>query len=319
MIYVEERAYAYPLTQSLLRRFKRSTVVPIKHYKDVFNRSAQSFRAQKQSQALILSVKEAPYAYPGAEPCESFGHERFYYTTQMMNCLYDCDYCYLQGLYPCAHLVVFVNTQDFYREALLKAQDRPACFCISYESDLLALEKLTHFAAGWHALAAEHEELCVEVRTRSDGFRHIAHLEPHSRMLLAWSLSPSQAATRYEHRAPSLERRLTAVSEAVACGWSVRLCFEPIMMLRDFNRVYAEFIDHVFERIAPSAVTDAVVDTFRMNRQCFSRIDAMREDTDAFSFPMAEHNGIMTYAQADAMRKAVKKCVLRYLPSNKVF
>ena len=32
----------------------------------------------------------------------------------MFNCIYDCDYCYLQGMYPSANIVVFVNHEDFF-------------------------------------------------------------------------------------------------------------------------------------------------------------------------------------------------------------
>ena len=33
-----------------------------------------------------------------------------------MNCVFDCEYCYLKGMYPSANLVVFVNLEDIFAE-----------------------------------------------------------------------------------------------------------------------------------------------------------------------------------------------------------
>ena len=87
----------------------RTTPIFINHYKDIFNRSHQNFAAQKKAPALILAKKTGTLIYKGAPVCQSFGNEHFYYTSCMMNCIYHCDYCYLQGMYPSGHVVVFVN------------------------------------------------------------------------------------------------------------------------------------------------------------------------------------------------------------------
>ena len=31
----------------------------------------------------------------------------------MHNCIYDCRYCFLQGMYRSAHYVVFINYEDY--------------------------------------------------------------------------------------------------------------------------------------------------------------------------------------------------------------
>ena len=40
-IYVEERAAEYPLTEQILDKFQGVNVIPIVHYKDVFDRKKQ--------------------------------------------------------------------------------------------------------------------------------------------------------------------------------------------------------------------------------------------------------------------------------------
>ena len=34
----------------------------------------------------------------------------------MYNCLFDCKYCFLQGMYSSANYVIFVNYEDYYEE-----------------------------------------------------------------------------------------------------------------------------------------------------------------------------------------------------------
>ena len=34
----------------------------------------------------------------------------------MYNCLFDCKYCFLQGMYSSANYVIFVNYEDYYDE-----------------------------------------------------------------------------------------------------------------------------------------------------------------------------------------------------------
>ena len=58
VIYVEQRIYHHPRTQDLLERLGREkTVIHCEHYREIFNRKAQSFKMQKQHPALIIAEK----------------------------------------------------------------------------------------------------------------------------------------------------------------------------------------------------------------------------------------------------------------------
>ena len=86
-IYIEQKALSYPVTDRILKRFPRSVKVVVQHYKDVFNRTHQDFRRQKDSPKLILAVKQEPFLYQGPEICEDFGNKNFYYASCVLNCL----------------------------------------------------------------------------------------------------------------------------------------------------------------------------------------------------------------------------------------
>ena len=111
-IYIEEQMADHPRTREICARFPRATRVQCQRYGEVFNPKAQDFRLQKRKPALILARKhdrrvlETPAGY-------GIGGTDNYYFSHMLNCLYDCRYCFLQGMYRSAHHVLYVNYEDF--------------------------------------------------------------------------------------------------------------------------------------------------------------------------------------------------------------
>lgn len=57
-IYVEKRAFDYPITQYILNKFSKSKVVAIENYNEIFSRKNQNPYVQKLSPSLILAEKK---------------------------------------------------------------------------------------------------------------------------------------------------------------------------------------------------------------------------------------------------------------------
>jgi len=98
-IYIEKEALNYPITETILAHYPKASIVMIDHYKDIFNRRQQNYREQKNTPSLILAVNPTTGIYEGSTACQDFGNDNFYYTSGVMNCIYDCEYCYLQGVH----------------------------------------------------------------------------------------------------------------------------------------------------------------------------------------------------------------------------
>ena len=319
-IYVEQKALSHPVTGYILERFPRAVKVEIQHYKDVFNRPHQDYRRQKDSPKLILAVKQEPFLYQGPEVCEDFGNDDFYYASCVLNCLYDCDYCYLQGLYNSANIVVFVNIGDFF-EAVGKCLEYGSLYlCISYDTELLALEGIVPYASKWIEFAGRKQNLTIELRTKSANYGAIRGLKPVEQVVLAWSVSPQEVARRYERQVPPLETRLLAAKAAAEDGWQVRLCFEPVLRIKNWQKIYADFVDNVFATIPADGIFDANIGIFRMNKEQFKRISRSRLDTDIFAQSMMHSDkGVMSYAEDGQMKDFMYRQLARYLPEEKIY
>ena len=161
-IYVEHEALNYQLTKDILSQNSNANVITIGHYKDVFSRPRQDVLLQKETQSLILAVKKDEFLYKGAPVCQDFGNQNFYYCSSVMNCVCNCEYCFLKGMYESGNLVVFVNLEDYF--AQIKNDNK--YICISYDTDLFPLESMLGYVKKWLDFARVNNEVTLEVRTK---------------------------------------------------------------------------------------------------------------------------------------------------------
>ena len=324
-IYLEEGAEKYPLSERLLARFSKAERVRVDTYKHFFARPRQNFVLQKRRPKLILAVKKGGFLYPGSDRAQAFGYQNFYYNSLILNCLYNCDYCYLQGIYTSANIVVFVNLEDYFaatRRALSQRPDprSPLYLAISYDTDLLAFESVVPYTREWIEFSRGEGDLLIEARTKSANYARIADLAPHGRTILAWTVSPSEVARKYEKTAPSLRKRLAAAARAAEDGWKVRLCFDPVLLIEGWRGIYKRCVEETFARIDPSKVHDLSVGGFRMNREQFKRIRKFREDSDILYYPYIRRGDTVAYpaAETDGMIDWMADLLRNYLPAGKI-
>ncbi len=320
-IYIEEAALKHPVTQSILGRFPHAKTIEIGHYKDLFNRSNQNFQVQKSSQKLILALKKDNFIYEGADVCHSFGHSHFYYTSSVLNCIYNCDYCYLQGMFPSSNIVVFVNIEDFILEAKSLLKRYPVYLTVSYDTDLLAFEGIYPFSAKWIEFASRSSDLTIELRTKSVNYKAISHIKPCSNVILAFTISPDEIINLYEKGTPSLASRLDAIKRAVSDGWKVRLCFDPLLLSDGWQNAYKDCIEKTFRVLTGTEINDVSIGVFRMASDYLKKIRKGRHDSSLIHYPFECRNGVYSYPDElkNDMIGFVYSEIAKYIEEGKIF
>lgn len=322
-IYVEERILHNNLTKTILSRLgSKRRIIEIQHYKDVFNRKGQDFLLQKESPKLILAEREGNFYYKGSYLCNSYGHENFYYTSQAMNCLYHCHYCYLQGIYPSGNMVLFVNIED----TIDALADIPAgsLICPSYDTDLLSIEHLTGFVKRFYEYCRENPENTMEIRTKSVNFRSIAGLKPINNFVLSYTLSPEEICRDFEQHAPGFAARLRDVKKAVSKGFRVRICIDPVIYTDNYAGIYKEMIDNIFSCLGMEAegLTDVSFGMFRIPTGHIKRIRkrGIYSKVLAYPFEISEDGKSCSYTKEHRkdMMEFIKGELLKYIPEEKV-
>lgn len=379
-IYVEERVLADPAyrkrAEEIIRHFGDAVVIKINHYKDVFNRHKQNYLKQHESQALILAVKQGNLVYPGAKVCQSMGNEHFYYTSCMMNCLFDCEYCYLKGMYPSGNMVIFLNLEDIFKEVEALLEKHPVYLCVSYDTDLMAVESLTGYVREWMRFTNEHPGLTIEVRTKAGNIsfdRLVSGVaisgvqwfgeEPENqtistiekvtglcekevmvsetgevkgelenavnreklsvgpRNIFAFTLSPDYVVEHYEHKTGTLESRLKSICKALELGFSVRLCFDPMIYCPDWKTEYGRMMDRVFERIPMEKIRDVSVGSFRLSEEYLKSMRRNMPGSAVVQYPYENDHGVYHYSGklTDEMEKWLVLRLTERISEEKIF
>ena len=312
-IYVEKRVQNHPRTLQVLAHFPKAKIIIIDHYKDVFNRRGQDIIEQHRAQNLILASKEGTLFYEGAPVCQNFGNENFYYCSTMMNCIFDCSYCYLKGMYPSGHLVIFVNLEDYFSELDRILAEKSLSLCVSYDADLLALEALTGYGKLWVDYASNHANLKIEIRTKNAGLTMWQEFPITSNVIFAFTLAPQPMIDMLETGTPSVKARIDCALSGLEKGFHIRFCFDPMMYHPGWKEYYDGLLaelDRAFTQkgVSMNRLSDVSVGTFRISQDYMKKIRKAEPESAAVQFPYENRGGV--YQDPDKLRNAMEKYLI---------
>jgi spore photoproduct lyase len=297
IIYAERDALQYEMAQRILTRFPRAQVIECDLHGEVFNRSAQNFRLQKSRPALILAVKNGEKVLPA--PAEySVGGNRNYYFSHMLNCLYDCRYCFLQGIYRSANYLLFVNFEDFVDSIRRKAARHPqdsVWFFSGYDCDSLAFEPVTRFAEYFIPQFESLPNANLELRTKSTQIRSLLGRSALPNVVIAFSFTTESAGRDLEHKVPDMNRRIEALSALQQRGWPVALRFDPLIYEEHFAREFGSLCRRIFARVDARGIHSITLGSFRLPREFFKRMKKLYPREKLFARFLQDAGGTMGY------------------------
>lgn len=325
-VYVERKLRGQYDVTGIINKLSGSRVVWINHYKDIFNRKGQSLAFQKKSPALILAKKEGKLVYNGSKECQSFGNEHFYYTSCMMNCLFDCEYCYLQGMYPSADVVLFMNLDDIFHEVDELLREHGVYLCISYDTDLVALENITGYCRRWIEYAKNRVGLTIELRTKaelSDSFIRMLDEKECENIIFAFTLSTDMIQLSYEHNTHSIQSRIASIMRASQKGLNVRVCFDPLLTYADLSalkKAYGTLIDKLFESVTDQMLYDVSLGEFRVPCDYLKRMRKRRPDSKLLAYQFEIEDGSFCCGKnGTELADYVEECLRKHLSPEKIY
>jgi spore photoproduct lyase len=293
---------------------RNTPVIEIERYGEVFNPRAQNFRLQKSNPALIIAHKPGRRVLAAPEGY-GLGGDHHYYFSHMLNCVYDCRYCFLQGMYQSAHQVVFVNYEDFgdeIEQTAARHGDDPVWFYSGYDCDSLASDPLTRFSEYFIDRTAQIDNAWLELRTKSTQVRGLLKRSPAERVVTAFSFSDAHSHHRLEHGVPAIDRRIDAMRRLMDAGWPVGLRFDPVVYHRDYRAAFVELLDRVFATIDAGRLHSVSLGSFRLTRDHFRRVTRLYPDEPLFAQRLELERGIVGYAR-DQEREMIEFCESRLL------
>jgi spore photoproduct lyase len=253
-IFVERHLKDHPRFLKLKDHFPLVPLEEISKVEDVWGKVKKPYLQKRESLQLFVGekkgqkVKIAPPAYAGDE----LPH---YYFVHAYNCIYECQYCYLQGYFKTPDLVLFINHEEIISEMeeTLKKHKTSVWFHAGEFSDSLALTHLTDELKLYRDFLERNPLAKIEFRTKSVNVKKLLELLPHKNMVISFSLSPEYEAKTYDIKTPSLKARLTVMKDLYEKGFSLALHLDPIVYAKETMTHYQEFLQILIKHVPLSA------------------------------------------------------------------
>lgn len=324
-VYIEEAVLTHPRTQRVLKRYAKANHIVVERYSEVFNSHAQNFRLQKQNPALVLAAKQNRRVLAAPQQYETGGGANYYFS-HMLNCLYDCRYCFLQGMYQSANYLLFVNYEDFVEDISITAhahveEQQPPWFFSGYDCDSLAMEPVTGFADFFLDAFAKLPHAVMELRTKSTQVRSLLKRDALQNVVVAFSLSPSDVAVAVEAGAPPLSKRLDAMKKLQNAGWRIGIRFDPVIWHDGWQKNYQELVDTVFTELNPDQIDSVTIGGFRLPKGNHKTMRKLYPEHWILGAGLELQAGMVCY-QADIeaqMFAQIEQNTRHYVTTEKVF
>jgi spore photoproduct lyase len=322
-LYIEKQVADHPRVAEICARYPKASRVECDRYGEVFNPNAQDFRLQKAQPALILARKHSGHVLQAPQGY-GIGGERNHYFSHMLNCLYDCRYCFLQGMYRSAHHVLYVNYEDFADEidrTLVAAGNRTSWFFSGYDCDSLAMEPVSGFVEHFLPFFATRPQARLELRTKSTQIRSLLKTKVLPNVVVAFSFTPGEVYQALEHRVPAIERRLDAMLQLQQAGWPLGLRFDPMIYQDNYQADYRLLFEQLFSRLDTDALHSVSLGTFRLPRGYFKKMVQLYPDERLFAGNFESRNDMISYP-SDLEQEMTAFCtqeLLQHIPEPLLF
>lgn len=323
IIYQEEEIANHPRVHNMIAQFPDASIVNCTRYTEIFNRKAQNFRLQKKQPALILAKKFKNLVLPTPENY-GIGSKNNYYFSHMLNCIYDCRYCFLQGMYRSAHYVVFINFEDFLSgidEKVNHHTGDTVHFFSGYDCDSLALEPVTGFTRFLLPGFRKYNNALLELRTKSTQIRSLLDMEPMDNVVVAYSFTPVEIAESLELKTPTVQKRIDAMIKLQDAGWKLGLRFDPLIFETNYQDKYKHLFDHIFKHLKLENLHSVSLGSFRLPKSFFHTVKKLYPDEVLFASPLEENNGMISYQKIirEEMFGYCQDILLNIVPEDKFF
>lgn len=309
--------------QQIVGRFDHAEKILCDRYAEVFNPKSQNFRLQKQNPALILAHKHEGRVLPAPQGY-GVGSRENYYFSHMLNCIYDCRYCFLQGMYQSAHYVVFVNYEDItdsIAQISSPLKNQAPWFFSGYDCDSLAFEPVTGFMQHCMDVFEDLPHAWLEIRTKSTQVRGLLNRRAQNNVVVAFSFTPEDFSRRFEHGVPDIHKRIKAMVLLQSRGWKIGLRFDPIMAYHDYQTSYKDLFEQIFSNLDPALIHSVSMGEFRMPKGFFKKIKKLYPEEPLYHLYMDENDGMKSFKGSlqQSMFDFCRSQLLRWMPEHKLF
>jgi spore photoproduct lyase len=284
-LFIEKAAETLPATQVISGRLESKQTRVIDDYQDFFSRRKTPYLQKRAGRNVFIAVKKGAVVRE-APPAYGYGDELHYYFIHAYNCVYECEYCYLQGYFSSPDLVFFVNHDDILKsmaEVVAANHPRGVWFHAGEFSDSLALSHITGELPLYWQFFRDNPRAFLELRTKSINLHALRELAPLPNVFVSFSLSASAQAEKFDREAPGVMQRLNAMRSLRDMGFRLAVHFDPIIFEADFIPAFTETAHTLSERVGFESLAYISLGVVRFAKDVYREARLNYPDSGMFS------------------------------------
>jgi len=272
-LYLDEAVEGNPYAEKIFKSLEPQQTVRFREFNSVFQN--RKYLSKREHTNVIVTqkhgelIKEAPRAYGYGQS------ERHYYHIHAYNCVYECQYCFLQGYFKSPDLVFFVNHDQILQaiEEKLLAFPKERLWLHSGEfSDSLALSHISGELPLYFDFFRKHTHAFLELRTKSSNLSALRRETPSDNIIVSFSLSGERQAAEFDALAPRVTKRIDALSETLNLGYRGAIHFDPIIFSNDWQEDFENTVKYLRSKINPNKIIYVSLGVVRFSKVVFQAI-----------------------------------------------
>ena len=278
-IFIEKDIKDNTYTKKVLTHFKDTPIQYLDKVEDVWGRVKKPYLQKRTSLNLFIGkkmgelVKEAPDAY-------GMGEQKHYYFIHAYNCIYECQYCYLQGYFNSPDIVLFINHDEIIQQMQKKVDMNPDSWFHAGEfSDSLALSHITDEWSEYWDFFKKNKQAKLELRTKSVNIKSIINLEPLENVFVSFTLAGFEEGKKFDLKTPSVKARLKTIEKLVNKGFKIGIHFDPIIYTESTIESYNEIIGFIAKLIPKEKLGYISIGVVRFTKDVYREVERNYSDS----------------------------------------
>jgi len=237
------------------RILKRLDGLPIKKVPDYRKRQRPwSLNMDKETLRLISYKGEFLKPCPGTKNYICCGYQILHVGT---NCPLDCSYCILQAYFNQPSLRVFVNLEhklDQIGRLIDGSPEKIFRIGTGEFTDSLALDPIVGWSDILLPFFSGRKNAVLELKTKTDRIERLMSSRYRERIIVSWSLNSPYLASREEHGAPTIQKRLKAARKCQKEGFTLSFHFDPLIEHPHWKDGYMRTLEMMDKYIDPKGI-----------------------------------------------------------------
>jgi len=263
-VLVEESVKSLPLTQTVIKRLRGTSIEYIKKVKPLPVEQVQELWLDSQKTLLICRNKGKFFELcPGTKNYLCCLYNILNFAT---NCYLNCSYCILQAYLNNPFMVLYANTGEMFKELDEVIYQHPKNIYrigSGEYTDSLILDHLSSFSHLIIPYFANKGRAFLELKTKTDIIENLNGLNHGEKTIVSWSLNAEPIIRSEEKNACSLDERLKAAYQCQKWGYKLGFHFDPLIYYPGWEDDYKKAVEKLFRTIDPAFICWISLGCFR--------------------------------------------------------